>query len=257
MTRALIFDCDGVLADTERHGHLVAFNRMWSELGVPWQWSADQYAEKLQIGGGKERLAALWEEPEFQQACPSELLRESANEVIQRWHLRKSEIYRNIVASRLIPPRPGIKRLASAALAAGWKLAVASTSQPSSVAAVLDGVVGGALASQFLVLAGDVVAAKKPAPDVYLLAAEELQVLPHHCVVIEDSHNGLTAAAAAGMACVVTPSDFTWNEDFSQARLVVSCLGDPTGPACQVLANRSRANPQSLLTVDDLERLLE
>ena len=65
MTKALIFDCDGVLADTEADGHLVAFNQMWREQGVNWQWNLEQYAEKVKIGGGKERMFSLGRDDDF------------------------------------------------------------------------------------------------------------------------------------------------------------------------------------------------
>ena len=107
-----------------------------------------------------------------------------------------------------------------------------------------------------MVLAGDVVKAKKPAPDIYHLAAERLQVAPSDCVVIEDSSNGLAAAVAAGMKCVVTVSGYTCDEDFAQAAIVVTCLGDPDGEACVLLTNRSTAHPSAYFTAEDLERIL-
>ncbi len=106
------------------------------------------------------------------------------------------------------------------------------------------------------ILAGDIVARKKPAPDIYRLAAERLGVAPTDSVVIEDSANGLRAAATAGMPCVVTVSDYTRDEDFLAAGLVLTCLGDPGGEECLVLANRSAAQPGTWLTVDDLERIV-
>jgi beta-phosphoglucomutase-like phosphatase (HAD superfamily) len=107
-----------------------------------------------------------------------------------------------------------------------------------------------------LVLAGDVVKAKKPAPDIYLMAARELQVSPAQCVVVEDSRNGLLSAVAAGMKCVVTINDYTCEEDFPEAALVMTCLGDPEGERCDVLANRCHAPVQDYLTISALETLL-
>ncbi len=160
MERGLIFDCDGVLADTELHGHLVAFNRMWKKLGIPWQWSDEQYAEKLKIGGGKERMASLFLEREFQQVFPVPKSDEDRKALITSWHEEKTAIYQQIISSGAIPPRSGIKRIAESALAAGWKLGVASTSARPSVEAVLIHVVGESIAKRFSVFAGDVVAAK-------------------------------------------------------------------------------------------------
>jgi HAD superfamily hydrolase (TIGR01509 family) len=230
---------------------------MWRELGVPWQWSAEEYGRKLKIGGGKERMSSLFAEPEFLRVFTPPEGDEERRDMISLWHKRKSAIYKEIVNLGRIPPRSGMKRLAEEALAEGWILAVASTSAQESVEAVLHRAMGDETAARFsLVLAGDVVRAKKPAPDIYLLAAERLGVLPSDCVVIEDSNNGVVSAVTACMKCVVTVSGYTREEDFSQADIVLSCLGDPGGEACQVLANRSTAKPGTCLTVDDLECVL-
>jgi len=257
MRRALIFDCDGVLADTEPHGHLPAFNRMWREEGVPWQWTVEEYGRSLRIGGGKERMAGLFEQPAFRAVWNPPEDAGGRRELLVRWHQRKSAIYRDIVAAGLIPARSGVRRLASEAAAAGWTLAVASTSAAESVHAVLRHAMGEELAARFaLVLAGDVVARKKPSPEIYLLAAERLQIPPSQCVAIEDSSNGLEAATAARMKCVVTMSSYTAGEDFSRAALVLTCLGDPSGEICEVLANRSAAHPGAWCEVRDLEDVL-
>ena len=257
MRKALIFDCDGVLGDTEQYGHLVAFNQMWREFGVPWQWSVEEYGRKLKIGGGKERMASLFAEPEFLKVFTPPPTEEGRKELIAAWHKRKTAIYQEIVNSGRIPPRSGVKRLSEEALAAGWLLAVASTSAQPSVEAMLRRAVGEKTAARFsLVLAGDVVRAKKPAPDIYQLAAERLGVGPADCVVIEDSNNGVVSAAAAGMKCVVTVSGYTREEDFSQAAIVLTCLGDPGGEVCEVLENRSPARPGPWFTVTDLEAVL-
>jgi HAD superfamily hydrolase (TIGR01509 family) len=257
MSKILIFDCDGVLGETEQHGHLPAFNQMWRELGVPWEWSVEEYGRKLKIGGGKERMSSLFAEPEFLRVFTPPGGDEERRDMIALWHKRKSAIYKEIVNSGRIPPRPGVKRLAEEAMERGWKLAVASTSALESVEAVLHRAMGPETTGRFaLVLAGDVVKAKKPAPDIYILAAERLGVAPVDCVVVEDSNNGLVAAVSAGMKCVVTVSGYTREEDFSQADIVLSCLGDPDGEACQVLANRSAARPGACFTVNDLECVL-
>jgi HAD superfamily hydrolase (TIGR01509 family) len=257
VSRVLIYDCDGVLGDTEQFGHLVAFNQMWREFGVPWQWSVPEYGRKLLIGGGKERMASLFAEPGFLKVFTPPADPQARQEMVAAWHKRKSAIHKEIINSGRIPPRSGVKRLAEEALAAGWILAVASTSAQESVEAMLRRAMGEETAARFsLVLAGDVVKAKKPAPDIYLLAAERLAVSPAECVVIEDSNNGVVSAAAAGMKCVVTVSDYTRAEEFSQAQIVLTCLGDPGGEVCEVLENRSAARPGSWFTVEDLEKVL-
>ena len=256
MSRALIYDCDGVLADTERDGHLVAFNRMWREQGVDWQWDLDQYAVKLKIGGGKERIASLGHDADFRSAYQVPAAEDEWLEVVAGWHKRKSEIFKELVMSGALPARPGVKRLAQEAHDRGWILAVCSTSALPSVQAVLDSVMGKDLSSKFAgVFAGDIVKAKKPAPDIYNYAADALGLAHRDCVVIEDSRNGLQSATAAGMACVITQNALTEGEDFSEAALVVDSLGDPGQPA-RVVANRSAARPGALITVEDLEAIV-
>jgi HAD superfamily hydrolase (TIGR01509 family) len=256
VTRALLFDCDGVLADTERDGHLVAFNQMWREQGVDWQWSVPQYAEKLKIGGGKERIASLASDADFRAAFNVPESKDEWLKIVAGWHKRKTEIFQQLVMSGALPARPGVRRLAEEALADGWTLAVCSTSATDSVQAVLNSVMGTATAAKFAgVFAGDIVKAKKPAPDIYNHAADALGLSHGACVVVEDSRNGLLAATAAGMTCVVTVNALTEGEDFREAAIVLTSLGDPEEPAT-VIANRSQATPSGVFTVGDLDRML-
>ena len=256
MKRALIFDCDGVLADTERDGHLVAFNEMWREAGVDWQWSLAQYAEKLKIGGGKERLSSLAKDGDFRSAYNVPESESEWSNTVAGWHKRKTELYKQLIASGAIPGRPGVRRLAAEAHGRGWALAVCSTSALPSVQAVLLHVMGKELAGRFAgVFAGDIVAAKKPAPDIYNVAASALHLDPADCVVVEDSRNGLLAARAAGMPCIITQNDLTKGEDFTEAAIVLSSLGDPDGEQLTVVQNRSQATPTRVFTVDDLEQI--
>ena len=258
MTHALLFDCDGVLADTEQFAHLPAFNRMWQTLSVPWSWSVEQYAIKLKIGGGKERMASLAKDDDFRAVYRVPDDEQEWKETVAQWHKTKTAIYKDIINSGNTPPRSGVKRLAEAALSHGWQVGVASTSALDSVEAVLRHVMGDETAQKFsLVLAGDMVKAKKPAPDIYLMAAERMAVPPTACVVIEDSRNGLLAAHGAGMRCVVTQSSFTREEDFSEAAIVLSCLGDPDGEQSMVIENRSKATPETYFSFEDLEKVLE
>jgi HAD superfamily hydrolase (TIGR01509 family) len=237
---ALIFDCDGVLADTERDGHRPAFNQAFAEAGLDVQWDEAEYARRLQIGGGKERIASLFDDAA-----------DRADEILAL-HKRKTAIYKEIVRAGKLPARPGIARVVEEALAAGWVLAVASTSAEESVRAVLEHAVGQANAAEFAIFAGDVVPAKKPDPAIYVLTLERLGLAPSDAVVIEDSRNGLLAAVGAHLRCVVTVSSYTAEEDMSEATLVVSSLGDEGEPA-RVLANRSAARPGDLVTLTDLD----
>jgi HAD superfamily hydrolase (TIGR01509 family) len=250
-----VLDCDGVLADTERYGHLVAFNQMFAEFGLPVHWSVAEYQRKLHIGGGKERLASLLT-PEFIAAARLSPDAAEQQAAISAWHRRKTEIYTELVATGAVPPRPGIARIVKAALTSGWQVAVASTSAETSVRATLSRAVGADQAAAVAVFAGDIVPRKKPAPDIYLLALDRLGVTADGVVVIEDSRNGLVAATAAGLTCVITVNDFTAGEDFSEAALVVSSLGDPGGEAISVLVNRSQARPGDCITLADLDRIM-
>lgn len=240
MTRALIFDCDGVLADTERDGHRVAFNRMFEELGVPLHWDDETYGALVEIGGGKERMAhALTDE--VAEGLGGQGAPDQREELLRRWHARKTAIFRELVAAGALPARPGVARLVQDALAAGWKVAVASTSAQESVRAVLESVVGVDNADRVQIYAGDVVPRKKPAPDIYLYACQDLGVAPEDVVVVEDSGIGCASAAAAGLSVVVTVSSYTGADDFPGAAVVISDLGEPA-QAATVLAD-----PRSLL----------
>lgn len=253
---ALVFDCDGVLADTERFGHLPAFNQTFREFGLPVQWTEAEYGELLRISGGKERMATLFT-PELIEATglPSDADGQAVE--IGRWHKRKTAIYTEMVADGRLPARPGIQRIVEAAHEAGWRLGVASTSAEASVRAILEHAAGTERAARFdLVLAGDVVVHKKPAPDIYELALERFGLLPEAVLVIEDSRNGLLAAAGARLRCLVTVNAYTEAEDFAEAVMVVTSLGDPDGERTEVLANRGRATPGDWVTMADLAACL-
>jgi HAD superfamily hydrolase (TIGR01509 family) len=253
---ALVFDCDGVLADTEKYGHLPAFNQTFREFGLPVEWSVEEYGRRLKIGGGKERMASLLT-PEFVAAAGLPTDPDAQSTEIAKWHKRKTAIYTEMVAQGKLPPRPGIRRVITAAQDAGWKLGVASTSAEASVHAILDYAVGPERAARFDVfLAGDCVPKKKPAPDIYHLALERLGLDPVRVLVVEDSRNGLEAAHAAEMRCLVTVNGYTDKEDFSEAILVVSSLGDPDGEKANVIANRSAARPGAYVTLADLAACL-
>ena len=257
MPRALIFDCDGVLGDTEPDGHLVAFNQMWKKLGVPWQWSKQQYGEKLKIGGGKERMASLFNEADFRAKVSVPESEEERKALVAAWHKEKTAIYQQIITSGQIPPRPGIKRISEEALEAGWKLAVASTSAQAAVESVLRHAVGDELAKEFLVMAGDIAPKKKPAPDIYNITLEALQLPAHFCVAVEDSRNGMLAAYAADIPVIVTVSEYTTKEDFSEAEFVVDSLGEPDGPRSTVLASRSGVNIDGCVRLENLAALVK
>lgn len=252
--RALIFDCDGVLAETERDVHLPAFNQAFREFGIPVHWSDAQYAARLCVAGGRERMATSLR-PAFVSTLGGPTDEEVLEELLRGLHARKTEITGEILASRPPRARPGVHRLITEAHQAGWKLAVASTSAEATVQLVVKGVLGAPLAAALVILAGDVVSSKKPDPEIYELAIATLGTTRNDAIAIEDSRNGLLAADAAGLACVITESDFTRGEDFTEAALVITSLGDPETPMT-VLANHSNAVPTGHLTLADLETIL-
>lgn len=257
MVRTLIFDCDGVLSDTERDGHLPAFNQTFAEFGLPVRWSEEEYGEKSRIAGGKERMASLLT-PEFVATAGLPPEPEEQQRLLAAWHKRKTEIYTDFVAQGRLPARPGIARVVGEALDRGWRLAVASTSAKPSVLAILNHTVGPDQAAQFaLVLAGDVVTHKKPAPDIYELAMARLRADTGATLVVEDSRNGLVAATGAGLPCVITVSSYTAGEDFAEATLVVTSLGEIGGEVTEVLENRTIARPGDWVKLGDLEACMK
>ena len=238
---ALILDCDGVLAETERDGHLPAFNAAVAEAGVPLTWSDAEYAEKLRIGGGKERMASSLT-AEFCEAAGLAADADARDALVKALHRRKTELFLELVATGAMPTRPGIRRLVTEALDRGWTVAVASTSAEPSVRAILERAVGAAAAARCHVFAGDIVAAKKPAPDIYLKVLADLGLDPADCLVVEDSGIGVRAATAAGLTTLVTVSHYTSDDDFAGAAVVRADLGDPPQP-----------DP---VTLDDIQHLI-
>ncbi len=221
--RAVFFDMDGVIIDTERDGHRPAFNLTFKEFGFTDEWSVDYFHELLQIGGGKERMKHHLETRGFSKPVPPD----QVDELIKDMHKRKTAIFVDLIASGKLPLRPGVHRFMREAMAAGLKLAVCTTANEQSVKAVLQ---AGLSDIKFdLVLAGDVVARKKPDPEVYNLALTKTQLKPEQAFVVEDSRNGVMAAKAAGMKVVVTTNYYTENEDVSAGDIIVTSLGDPNG----------------------------
>ena len=221
MIKALIFDCDGVLVDTERDAHRVGFNRAFAEMGIDAEWDVELYGKLLLVAGGKERMRAYFDEFGWPEGADTP---EAKDELIVALHKTKTEITAGLVSS--LPVRPGILRIIDEARDAGVRLGVCTTSNPKFIDAVLDLFGPERKAAFDFVHAGDVVAKKKPAPDIYLLALETLGLPPHECLVVEDSRNGLLAARGAGLPTLITTSTYTVDEDFTGAVKVVPELGD-------------------------------
>jgi HAD superfamily hydrolase (TIGR01509 family) len=222
---ALLFDCDGVLVDTEKDGHRISFNDTFSEKELGVTWDVDLYGELLKIGGGKERMTAYFNNTKWPENAPTG--EAERKEFIASLHKRKTELFMVLIEKKLLPLRPGVAKLIDQALANGVKVAVCSTSNEKAVSAIVSCLLGPERAKQIQIFAGDVVPRKKPDPAIYVLAASTLGVEPSSCVVVEDSAIGLAAAKAAGMKCIVTKSGYTADEDFLNADAVFDCIGDP------------------------------
>jgi len=223
MIKALIFDCDGVLVDTERDGHRVGFNRAFEQMGIDAEWDVPLYGKLLLVAGGKERMRAYFDEYGWPAGADSE---EARDALIRELHKLKTEITANLVTEGGLPLRPGISRIVDEAIAAGVRLGICTTSNPRFIDAVLD-LFGPERKARFdFVHAGDVVSRKKPDPEIYELAKQSLGLPAHECMVIEDSRNGLLAARGAGLPTLITTSTYTVDEDFTGAVKVVPELGD-------------------------------
>jgi HAD superfamily hydrolase (TIGR01509 family) len=255
MNMGLIFDCDGVVVDLEIDRHRRAFNQVWHELGIAWEWSAENYAKALAVSGGRERLARLQNDPGFRQAF---VVPDDPREwelIVANWHRRKTEIYVEMVHDGVVP-RSGVRRLAREALRQGWRVGIASAGARASVNAVVRAALGPELSRRLTVVTGEDVSTKKPAPDVYLATSDAMGLRPGDCVVIEDTRNGLMAATAAGMTCLITPTGLSLHDDFSEADLVVRELGEPGMTAQITLGGRCGGLARSHLTLGDLTDLM-
>jgi len=218
--QALIFDVDGTLADTERDGHRVAFNLAFADAGLDWHWGEALYGELLAVTGGKERIRFFVERhlPEF-------AARPDFDALVKALHATKTAHYVRLVETGQLPLRPGIARLIEVARAAGLRLAIATTTAPESVEVLLRASLAPEALDWFEVIgAGDIVPAKKPAPDIYQWVLERLNLPAAACLALEDSENGLQSSRAAGIPTLITENAYTHGQDFSGALKVLPDL---------------------------------
>lgn len=221
MLQALIFDVDGTLADTESV-HLAAFNHAFAQEGLGWHWTEAQYTGLLNISGGQERMLHFWRS---QNPGITELEGGALNAMIERLHEIKTAWYEAAVNGGAVTLRPGVLALMDEARAQGLELAIATTTSPVNIAALLRRAIGPDWRQQFRAV-GDARTApiKKPHPQVYLQVVREMGLAPQDCVAFEDSANGLQAASAAGLVTLITPTRFTAHHDFRGALRVVPDL---------------------------------
>lgn len=222
--KAILFDMDGTLADTEEI-HRQAFNQSFSEWGFDWQWSRAEYHDLLAISGGRERIRQYLQRRRA--ATGDAALRDLAGSV----HRRKSVIYRELLSRAGLSLRPGVVRLINEAIGAGIRLGIATSSSRRNVQTLLASTLGAEAISLFqAVVTCDVVEEKKPSPAVYQVALAQLDLAAPDCIAIEDTRNGNLAALGAGLTTIITTHQFTTDNDFSGAALVLDQLGEPGRP---------------------------
>lgn len=223
MLKALIFDVDGTLADTEKDGHRVAFNSAFKEAGLDWEWDEELYGKLLAVTGGKERMNYYLDNFNTTFERPDNL-----QEMIADLHKTKTGYYTKLLGEGAIPLRPGVKRLIEEARNAGLRLAISTTTTPANVTALLENTLGKESIDWFEVIAaGDIVPAKKPASDIYDWALKEMNIDAADCLAFEDSVNGILSSQGAKLKTIITVNDYTLDHDFSGAAIVLNNLGEP------------------------------
>ena len=246
MLEAVLFDQDGVIIDTEKSGHRVAFNIAFEKCGYPEVvWDEELYHKLLQVGGGKERIKYYFEKFYGGDRTPADI-----DEFAKEIHKAKTEIFVGMITE--LPLRPGIHRFMTELAEAGVRLGVCTTSNEKVAATVTDVILSDIPFD--IVIAGDMVKHKKPDPEIYNMALAIMGIKPENTLVVEDSHIGVTAAKRAGCLVLATYNDYTKQEDLSEADFIVSCLGDPDGEKAVVDKETFPVTKDGLVTASSFLR---
>ena len=236
--QALIFDVDGTLADTERDGHRVAFNAAFREHGLDWEWDVGLYGQLLAVTGGKERMKYYVASFRPDYTPPADF-----NDMVVALHKAKTRHYTEMLQQGGIPLRPGVRRLIQEARDAGLRLAIATTTTPENVTALLKYSLASDAEDWFEVIAaGDIVPAKKPAADIYVWALQQMKLPAAACFAFEDSENGVRSSVGAGLKTLITINDYTHDHDFSGAAAVISDMGE-INAAPQIISGSLHGQP--------------
>ncbi len=245
--QALIFDVDGTLANTERDGHLVAFNLAFEELGLDWVWSNELYHELLDVTGGQLRIKYYLKKynPDF--------MHDDLDSFVASIHALKTKIYVRLMDEGAVPLRPGVERLFHEARAAGLRLAIATTTTPANVDALIANTLGREALDWFEVIgAGNVVPNLKPAGDIYHWVLEQMNLDPKNAIAFEDSHNGIVSATDANLKTLITTNEYTESHQFDHAMVILNNLGEPNKPFTMIEGDTTDA---TYVNVDYLREL--
>jgi len=246
---ALIFDVDGTLANTEKDGHLRAFNETFECFRLDWHWNQELYAELLSVSGGKERMA------HYVENYRPEVKNDLGFDDFARIHQKKTEIFISYITNGVISLRVGVERLIEEAHCAGLRLGIATTSSLQNVEAILTSTLGKSALDRFEVIgAGDVVNRKKPSGDIYRYVLNKMGLSSEECVAFEDSELGLMSSTATGLRTIVTLSEYTKAQNFDDAMVVLDQLGDENNPF-EIL--KGRPTKHSFVSVEYIKELYE